>query len=571
MKSKKPANDFEEQNSELTITIIPIIDDIWNKHIVSKISFLEHNILRLVSKKTNESTIEYYNCQHAKTSRHQTFWNILEKIEIMAAKKGYLNIIEWVYENLLWCIDKNIQSDNFRISSNIPNKILFTGHICQDATREGNLNVLKWFVNHGAERENEFLLMEAARGGHLDILEWLMEERELGFDNILDPQSVFQCGAMSGNLKVIKWLKEQDCDFRNCERYIAMSGNIEALKWMTKNYKKHEWNENMVTIRKNNMETKSEACIFNAAIKGHLHIIEFIINEGGSFNNIDKLYINAISGGHIHIVQWAIKKGYKCNYSILIEESAKKGHLDIIKILVETGEGKICSIDKFYSNAIYVGSIEIIQWGIENGYKYCFYDILKKSAKKGHLHIIKWLKKTHLKNIIGLDNKFRRNIGVIGLVSDKFNIFRWACKKEIFSQTREEGCINFIKTFKEINYKFSVRIINYICNDGSKDDLEILKWALKNDLKWDNNTCELPSYLGRLDILKFLIENGCPWDYCICATAVDQNRLDILQWAIDNGCSLWNFNNLLVKSKSENYINIYNYLLNIPESKRNNY
>jgi hypothetical protein len=172
-----------------------------------------HNILRLVSKKTNKSTIEYYNCnyQHAKISRHQTFWNILEEIEIMATGKNYLNIIEWVYENLLWCIDKNIQSSNLRISSNISNKNLFAPHICKHATIEGNLNVLKWFVNHVADREDEFLLMEAARGSHLDILEWLMEKINLNFDNILDPQSVFRCGVMSGNLKVIKWLKEHDC------------------------------------------------------------------------------------------------------------------------------------------------------------------------------------------------------------------------------------------------------------------------------------------------------------------------------------------------------------------------
>jgi hypothetical protein len=572
MKRKEPDDDnnFQERGFVLSTRLIPITNDIWDKHILSKISFLEHNILRLVSKETKDSIIKYYKCndQYRKLSCHQTFWNVLEKIEIMAAKKGYLNLIEWVYENLLWCTNNFIRGC---ISSNS----FFGFGSCNHAAREGNLDVLKWLIGHGAAHDEDELLKKAAKGGHIHVLEWVMEKIGWNFENVCDSNDIFDCGIISGNLKVVKWLKEHGCNSEDCEKEAAMSGNIEIFQLVTKNYKNHEWNK-IVGYRKmdgiKTNITKSEECIIGAAKNGHLHMIGFIMDNGGSCHDTNELYIKATEGGHIHIIEWAIKKGYKCNYNILIEESSKFGHLDIIKLLLKNGgEGKFCSIDKFYVNAASGGYLEIIKWGIENGYKCCFDDVLVRATLKGHLNIIKWLKETHLKNEFESNKKYKKKIGIIGIIGtakSNFNILKWAYKKEISSQIKEENGTSLIKNLKEMGYEFSIEVVEHICNDGTKDDLKILFWALKNGLEWNKNTCELPSQLGRLDILEILIGNGCPWNSCICINAVDKNRLDILQWAINNGCLLWNFNDLITKSKSKNYINIYNWLLSIPKNKR---
>lgn len=72
------------------------------------------------------------------------------------------------------------------------------------------------------------------------------------------------------------------------------------------------------------------------------------------------------------------------------------------------------------------------------------------------------------------------------------------------------------------------------------DKLETARYlrSLSPPCSWNENSCAVAAYYGRLNILQWLRDPNpskgkhcCPWDARTCANAADGGHLDLLQWA----------------------------------------
>ena len=71
----------------------------------------------------------------------------------------------------------------------------------------------------------------AAQYGHFEVVQWLIQERGFAMDRI-----VMGMAALSGNLKLVQWLRGKDCpwDWVTCDAAIA-GGHVEVLRWARAN------------------------------------------------------------------------------------------------------------------------------------------------------------------------------------------------------------------------------------------------------------------------------------------------------------------------------------------------
>jgi hypothetical protein len=75
-----------------------------------------------------------------------------------------------------------------------------------------------------------------------------------------------------------------------------------------------------------------------------------------------------------------------------------------------------------------------------------------------------------------------------------------------------------------------------ICTSAaSGGHLEIIRWARREGLPWDDFTPSEAAKGGHLECLKWLRENGCPLRPLVCSSAASGGHLEILQWACRNG------------------------------------
>jgi hypothetical protein len=227
-----------KENAQTTINRLH--EEIWNHVILTCLSSSEHNILRLVSQKNKKNVDTYY--KNNNKIIFNKFWSILEKLEIMASQRGYLNLIKWVNDNLLWCINNNIAGKNYQINKNYPLKVNISNvDLDCHAAKGGHINILNWLVDCGISCMENILLLNAAEHGHLHVIKWLMKKRKEAqgaalrakkIINVRNSYFVFHHAAISGNISVIEWLDKQKCDWNTKSIiYAVLHGHLHVLQW----------------------------------------------------------------------------------------------------------------------------------------------------------------------------------------------------------------------------------------------------------------------------------------------------------------------------------------------------
>jgi len=112
------------------------------------------------------------------------------------------------------------------------------------------------------------------------------------------------------------------------------------------------------------------------------------------FKNKNYMFVCSSLEGELELVIWSLKKGVKYNYiTIALNSASEKGHLKIVKYLVEN-EANIHNSDEFPLRlAIYNGHLEIVKYLIELGaYIHIYEDFaLRIASKNGYLEIVKYL------------------------------------------------------------------------------------------------------------------------------------------------------------------------------------
>ena len=178
-----------------------------------------YNRLDILEYLRNDGTL--WNTERGAFSRPYTNINASDISCALAAREGYIEVLEWAYKN--GCPQKD--------------------YICIIAAMTGNLELLKWARAKGCPRCGHSLVpwvlgkklsvafsdldcveAIAARYGHLNILKWAHAE------GCSWNERTTTLAAMEGNFDILSWLRENGApwDTQRAIRYAAMVGQFEV-------------------------------------------------------------------------------------------------------------------------------------------------------------------------------------------------------------------------------------------------------------------------------------------------------------------------------------------------------
>lgn len=164
-----------------------------------------------------------------------------------AASKGHLDVVKWLHNN------------NFGISDNVAKNAIMNNHLdvlywykeknfpmtqtAIYAVQSGNIEILKWVLDNGAEMSAE-LCTEAAYSGYIDVLKWLRNNQCPWIDK-LNNTSITVCEAaiLMGHMSIFCWTKNQQCE---CDDKL-----IQAIHYMDKRIDRHSTKYLRKWIKKN--------------------------------------------------------------------------------------------------------------------------------------------------------------------------------------------------------------------------------------------------------------------------------------------------------------------------------
>lgn len=167
-------------------------------------------------------------------------------------------------------------------------------HITGLAAREGHLDLLQELArDDDCDWDKRDLLASAAFGGQTAVLEWIKEKKWLpasrNYSFYMDFHDTGGCdaAAQSGRLKILQWLRDNECRWNEHTLAHAAHGNHrEVIAWM----------------RNQGLNWNSRATVA-AAEEGHLELLEWMVKEGCPFNPT-KCLERARKNDHARVAQW---------------------------------------------------------------------------------------------------------------------------------------------------------------------------------------------------------------------------------------------------------------------------
>lgn len=234
-------------------------------------------------------------------------------------KQGYIPLVQWT-------VDFLIQNSSF-----------YTKQICELAAAYNNFELLLW----AREKPRKYALSV----------------------------HTFANAASNGNIEMLRYLRQQECDTSYACISAASKGHLEILKWLrccteeSRNYELCSWDDNMFSV---------------AAYNGHLEILQWASQNEPPLFWSNEILLNAIAGGHLHILLWAHNQRNDTSKVVfawadrrLCNAAARSGKLEILQWLRlkdPTIEKVPCIWDKWVCyDAATSGNLNILRWALDNG------------------------------------------------------------------------------------------------------------------------------------------------------------------------------------------------------------
>jgi len=238
-----------------------------------------------------------------------------------AAQNGALEILKWLIANGCGCCEDL----HFMLRSAVILKCWWmmeigvagpwSASVSNTAATPGNLEILKWLVEQGCPLDPSEVMLRAVSEGYLHVIKWVAEFNDVSL--LWTPRHLFDYGASSRNLDVMKWLKERN--YLWCAKTCAQAaGNrhLEALKRLRENQ-----------------------CSWDATTASF------------TFKN-----------GHFKVLKWSVENGCLLDH----ERSRFASDLDLLDLLKW-----LCS---WHSNVVLEAAkhqnFEMFKWAMENGFPY---------------------------------------------------------------------------------------------------------------------------------------------------------------------------------------------------------
>ncbi|CAB9512646.1 ankyrin containing protein (ISS) [Seminavis robusta] len=264
-----------------------------------------------------------------------------------AAKNGHFEPLRWAHEN-------GCPFDALSVT-------------CTDVVHHGNLDLFKWWRNHGCSW-NESTCSAAAAAGQFEILQWAHENG--------CPWDSRTCNdaATYGHIAILQYAHEKGCpwdwDESTCVR-AACGGFLKVLQYA------HE----------KGCPLDSRTC-HNAAANGHLDILQYVHDTGRGCLLDTETSAKAAFNGNLNILKWLHQKGCPLDERICLY-AAMGGHLKVLQWSHENG----LPLDHITCAAAALhGHLNCLKWAWKKGCpsKYDLVDLAIIAAHEGHKHVEDW-------------------------------------------------------------------------------------------------------------------------------------------------------------------------------------
>lgn len=233
------------------------------------------------------------------------------------------------------------------------------------AARNGNLEIIKYFMKRGA-KVNSKIVQEAVYKGSLEIVKYLVEEGEYIFHNDNNNNWILGSACCNEDFEVVKYLIERGVVINKGVGVLEAAirtGDLENLKYVLS--KGADINDNIDSAviaaskcdrleilkflkeKGLNLKTQNNIALVNAARKGNLEMVQYLIEEIGANLKVqdDRPLKLAASNGHLETVKYLLEKGADIssqNYAAL-EYAKIVGQQKVVEYL----QMKIKEIEKY--------------------------------------------------------------------------------------------------------------------------------------------------------------------------------------------------------------------------------
>ena len=169
----------------------------------------------------------------------------------------------------------------------------------------------------------------------------------------------FYTACKKGNIELVKHITscEDSCEdvselYNEALRWASYFGKIEIVKFLA---------NKGADIKNNGLAV----CL--ALRSGHMEILKYLIDNGGTLNNEYILY--ASENGHIEVVKYLISKGidFRIENDKALRWASCYGHFEIVKYLVNLGLDVTAEDNGAIRLASTFGHLEIIKYLISKG------------------------------------------------------------------------------------------------------------------------------------------------------------------------------------------------------------
>ena len=254
------------------------------------------------------------------------------------------------------------------------------GNLVNRAASNGNLNVLKYFLEEKGIKPRSNLTTASVESGQLDVMKYLLGDEVVDKEgNVyklkngmkayqIDDEAVSKA-AKSNRLDLVKYLVEKGAEIGDAVSYAAGTGNLELVEYLI---------EKGAII--------GDSAVYHAAESNNLDLIKYLVKNGGKIS--DDAVSNAVGTGNLELVEYLVEKGAKIDGED-VDTAASWGHLHIVKYFVEEKGARIS--DRTVSDAAGSNNLDLVKYLVEKGGKISDYAIYWTLAESKNFDIARYL------------------------------------------------------------------------------------------------------------------------------------------------------------------------------------
>jgi hypothetical protein len=347
-------------------------------------------------------------------------------------------------------------------------------NLTEAAAAAGHLAVLKWL----REREcpwDEEVVGEAAIRGHIHILNYALDnDAPMGDSTSASTTpmgSLMRKAARNGRVECVRWLHfHKKCALTSAVYEAAAYGaSLELLKWMD--------------AKDPTLGTR-DASIFAADV-GSIECLRYLQRRHG-WSPID-CAIGAVESNHLDVLRWmakfpAGKKAMRWATPLdgsLMCKAAFYGYVEIMEFLAEHD----APMDESTTvDAAEGGSIPALEWLRARHCPWSPEVFTKSAGWPGSVEVMQW----------ALDNGCPKGTGTS------------AC-----CAAADHGALDNLQWLRANGFEWSEKVMENAC---MHDHVNVLEWARANGCEWSADVAYAAARCNSPEALLWLLKAGCPYD-----------------------------------------------------------